>query len=152
MNASIARDRLFKRVGIATIDDVPTAARRGPRVGPVAPPRSLNERHRFEAYLSRLDKAPTGLSPAHAVTVRSVWQQLRAQIEGLSLPAAGPSADGFQLVWSTSALLVEIDVLPDGSLHWFASDRTTRVHEGSEAPVAELASSVLAWLRRLSRR
>lgn len=152
MNASVALERPFRRMSTATFDEAATKLRRGPRVVNIPAPRSLNELRRFEDYLARLHVAPVELPAPHAATVRMLWAVLRAKVPGLPLPAAGPSNDGFQLAWSTPRWLIEIDVLPDGTFHWFGSDRTTGEHQGSEQPASALPEAAFGWLAHLARR
>ena len=66
--------------------------------------------------------------------LRAFWQQLQAETGGsVSAPStAGRSDDGFVLVWDHAEHHLDVDLLDDGTLEWFYSNRRTEFFEGQE--------------------
>lgn len=81
--------------------------------------------------------------------IREVWATLTARIEGLRAPAGLHTDEGLQLVWSTPSYLVELDLLADGGLHWYAADRLRDRSEASEEPAPDLPDAVIRWLHKV---
>ncbi len=154
MIASLATERQFTLIEDDSIASgaAPDRPHRGPTLVRMRLPLSLNERASFDEYLRRLEHGPVRLERAHASSVRALWRALLRDVRGLPMPSAGPSADGFQLSWSLRSEVIEIDVLPDGRLHWYALDRATRRSEGSEEPCVGVPRALMARLERIARR
>lgn len=74
------------------------------------------------------------LGPRLPVRGQSFWKRLVAEA-GVAVPApttAGRSNDGFVLVWDQAEHHLDVDLLDDGTLEWFYSNRRTEFFEGQE--------------------
>jgi hypothetical protein len=88
-------------------------------------------------------------SAQHLSRVRDTWEEIRAFVgDRLPLPVTQSGAEGaIQLYWDNKRKYVEVDVLADGTLHWFYKDRSTEARDGTEdEPVRGVPSHLLARL------
>jgi tetratricopeptide (TPR) repeat protein len=104
---------------------------------------------RLIEYLGSLEHR--GTDAAQAQAARRCWSWLKS-IAGdeLPLPMAELTADGerFQFAWSYSTLLLEVEVLPDGSVYWFAKDRADGSSADGSGSVGEANEALRGWARR----
>ncbi len=115
-------------------------------------PQNSSELLAFQRYMAALETAPVCLSPPHSQAVQQRWIELRASLgPSLPLPSVGPTADGdLQFAWSRKDRYVDIDIHPDGTFEWFATNRETGEHQGSEDEnLTALPDTLLDWLRGL---
>ncbi|MCU1282454.1 MAG: hypothetical protein JWM53_6000 [bacterium] len=70
----------------------------------------------------------------HLSSVRQVFKQIRDHVgPRLGLPVTQPATDeAVQLYWDTGDKYLEIDIYSDGTLHWFAKNRTTGDRDGTD--------------------
>ncbi len=92
------------------------------------------------------------MSSVAADGIRECWSWLRSTAgEELPLPMAEPTADAerFQFAWSYRAMLLEVEVSPDGSVAWFGKDRLTKTTAGGTTTVGAIDPELLlGWLRK----
>jgi hypothetical protein len=103
------------------------------------------------AFLDALGTPDGSATPAQADLVRSFWKRLLAEAgDSVAAPTtAGRSDEGFVLVWDRSEHHLDVDLLDEGSLEWFYSNRRTELFEGQEGLLtgAALPEPILRYLK-----
>ena len=102
----------------------------------------------WSTYLRDLGRHQPSLSRKCISATRTLWAALADELPALPDPETGHSEHGgLQLFWDWGVMHVNADVLPDGTLEWFARNRETgetwgaegcSVHDAPRALITEL--------------
>jgi len=106
----------------------------------------------WENYLKSFAASSDPVAGRMLETVRAIWGQIKERIANCPLPITQPTAEGaIQLAWDTGGLYLDVDVLPQGGVHWYFRDRVTNEVLGTdEEPLETLPSTFFDKLIKLT--
>ncbi len=105
----------------------------------------------WENYLKSFGASDGPAKGRMLETVHMIWQQIKERIANSPLPITQPTAEGaIQLAWDSGGKYLDVDVLPQGGVHWYFRDRVTNEVLGTdEDPVETLPPTFFDKLRQL---
>lgn len=114
-------------------------------------PMIVREQRAWRMYVDSLLFAPYHLSKEHVAAVLKHWEFLKARLymQVLHTPVTMVNGDGYvALIWNTETRTFDIEVTPEGKIHWFYRDRTSRETDGTEDdPEREISEEAVTRLR-----
>jgi hypothetical protein len=96
-------------------------------------------------YLDGLPTVDSSICGAHIEKVKELWHALRRMIGvQIPVPTTAVTSDGaIELAWDNGEEYIDVDVLPDGAVHWYYRHRGKGTTDGtSEEPDPSLSHSV----------
>ncbi len=106
----------------------------------------------WEKYLKSFAASGDPVAGRMLETVRVIWRQIKERIATCPVPITQPTAEGaIQLAWDSGGLYLDVDVLPQGGVHWYFRDRVTNEVLGTdEEPLETLPSTFFDKLIQLT--
>ncbi len=88
----------------------------------------------WQAYLKSITEPLGSVGSQLLGRVLGLWESLRRRLgPDCPLPITQPMGDGaIQLAWDNGQKYLDVEVLPDGNLHWYFRDRETGEVLGTE--------------------
>lgn len=113
-----------------------------------APSAQAGDPNSWDRYLDSLT-APRGpISEEVIDRVRSLFANIRAEVENCRMPITQPTDEGaVQLAWDNGVEYLEVEVLPAGRIHWYFRNRRSEEALGTEEPLSSLPRQFFEKLR-----